>query len=93
MTLYYYTIGLQGPAEDVLYFKDLLDEALDVPNLCTKHMLEDGLIDVTIDYETECRYTRNQLENLLSECYEIFQEYEIDCAVSSGTWVIRKVKN
>lgn len=91
--IYNYTIGLQGPSDDVWYFKDLLDEALDAPSLYTKHMLEDGLIDVTIDYETECRYTRNQLENLLSECYEIFQECEIDCAIISGTWVIRKVKN
>ena len=92
MTIYCYTISLQGPAEDVWYFKDLLDEALDAPNLFTKHIMEDDLMDVTIDYETKYRYTRDQLDNLLTDCYNIFHEYEIDCGIITGTWVIRKAK-
>ena len=91
-TFYQYTIGLQGPADDVWYFKDLLDEALDVPSMFTKRIMDDDLIDMTIDYETESRFTRDQLDNLLSDCYNIFHEFEIDYRIILGAWVMRKVK-
>lgn len=88
-----YSIGLIGFVNDVRTIRYLLDEMLSLDS----SMLElnsfdeddDERIDVLLTYTTEDKFTRNQLDDVLAECFAMSASTR-DWDVVHGEWVVRK---
>lgn len=88
-----YSIGMLGFANDVRIIRYLLDEMLSIDS----SMLElnsfdeddDERVDVILTYTTEDKFTRNQLDDVLAECFAMSASTR-DWDVVHGEWVVRK---
>lgn len=88
-----YSIGLIGFVNDVRTIRYLLDEMLSLDSsmleLNTFDEDDDERIDVLLTYTTEDKFTRIQLDGILTECFAMSADTR-DWDVVHGEWVVRK---
>lgn len=88
-----YSIGLIGFVNDVRIIRYLLDEMLSLDSsmleLNSFNEDDDERIDVLLTYTTEDKFTRNQLDDVLAECFAMSASTR-DWDVVHGEWVVRK---
>jgi len=88
-----YSIGMLGFANDVRIIRYLLDEMLSLDSslmeLNSFDEDDDERIDVVLTYTTEDKFTRNQLDDVLAECFAMSASAR-DWDVAHGEWVYRE---